>query len=374
VVTPTVTSPPRRTLSTGRKVLFSAVLLLVMLVALEAAVRVRAWIRYGSAESGMTDAMLVPNPVTGLRAPQPGFVQESGKISIRINSLGFRGPDISPTKPRRTVRIATVGASTTFCGEVSSNDATWPAQLQALLQKAHPDVKIEVINAGVPGYVITESLKNLELRVLPLNPDLVIYYEVNNDMALDSRALALQQGLVPAKSGLGTALARASLLYDLVQKNVRIWLARRGTEAKLGPLPADLPKRYLDQVDAMRQLLSDRQIPLVLSTFFVKFRRAQPRETQIENASVVFFYMPWMTIDGLLDGFDMYNNALVGYAGTHHVPVIDDRDSIPGDSAHFADWAHFTDQGAAAMGRRFAGFIEQNKLLQAAIDRAARGE
>ena len=47
-----------------------------------------------------------------------------------------------------------------------------------------------MINAGVPGYVVTESLKNLEHRVLPLEPDLVIYYEANNDMAIDTRALA----------------------------------------------------------------------------------------------------------------------------------------------------------------------------------------
>ena len=42
---------------------------------------------------------------------------------------------------------------------------------------------------------------------------------------------------------------------------------------------------------------------------------AQPRETQIDNASIAFYYMPWMTIDGLLDGMDLYNSASCGYAG-----------------------------------------------------------
>jgi hypothetical protein len=119
----------------------------------------------------------------------------------------------------------------------------------------------------------------------------------------------------------------------------------------------------------MRQLLADRKIPLVVSTYFVKFRRSQPRETQIENASISFFYMPWMTIEGLLDGMDLYNNALVSYAKSHNVPVIDDRESIPGDSTYFADWAHFTDQGAALMGKRFATFIEENKLISSSTSR-----
>jgi hypothetical protein len=106
------------------------------------------------------------------------------------------------------------------------------------------------------------------------------------------------------------------------------------------------------------------------STYFVTYRRDQPRETQIENASIAFYYMPWLTIEGLLDGMDLYNDALVAYAKAHDVPVIDDRVSIPGDSAHFADWAHFTDAGAEQMGQRFARFIEERSLLGQALERA----
>lgn len=76
-----------------------------------------------------------------------------------------------------------------------------------------------------------------------------------------------------------------------------------------------------------------------------------------------------MTIDGLLNGIDLYNNAVVGYAHSHGVPVVADRDSIPGDDQHFADWAHFADQGSAAMGVRFARFLEDRGLIRGAIDR-----
>ena len=83
--------------------------------------------------------------------------------------------------------------------------------------------------------------------------------------------------------------------------------------------------------------------------------------------------MPWLTIDGLLDGMDLYNDALVAFADEHGVPVINDRSSIPGDSQHFVDWAHFSDAGAERMAQRFAGFIGERGLLMEALERA-RGE
>ena len=64
-------------------------------------------------------------------------------------------------------------------------------------------------------------------------------------------------------------------------------------------MPPDLPRHFIGLVDQMRQDLAARDVPLVLSTFIVKFRRNQPREMQIANADVEFYYMPWMSIDDL---------------------------------------------------------------------------
>jgi lysophospholipase L1-like esterase len=41
---------------------------------------------------------------------------------------------------------------------------------------------VQVINAGVGGYNCWEVLINLELRVLDLDPDLIIIYEGRNDV------------------------------------------------------------------------------------------------------------------------------------------------------------------------------------------------
>jgi hypothetical protein len=146
-------------------------------------------------------------------------------------------------------------------------------------------------------------------------------------------------------------------------------LARNATAAKLGELPPNLPDRYIGTLDEMRQTLADQGIDFVLSTFLVKYRRDQPRATQTANASIAFFYMPWLTIEGLLDGTDLYNEALVDYAASRNVPLVDDRDAVPGDDRHFADWAHFADEGTLKQAQRFARFLEDERIVQRAIER-----
>jgi lysophospholipase L1-like esterase len=371
---PRARTRPLRTISRQRKIAFMALFMVVMAMACEVAVRLRARAKFGSANTDFANAMLVLDQKTGLQVPRPGYEQHGRRVSIKINSLGFRGDEITVEKPPRTIRIATVGASTTFCGEVSRDEATWPSQLQRILRAAHPDFNIQVINAGVPGYGVAESHRNLLHRVLPLNPDIVIYYEANNDLAKDSRELAKQRGLLSTSGeSIARSLSTYSLLFDLVYKNARILLAGRDTiSGKLDALPDDLPARYIGELDRMHQELSERGIQMVMSTFFVKYRRNQSRATQIRNASISFYYMPWMTIDDLLRGIDLYNDAVVGYAESHGVPVVADRDSIPGDDQHFADWAHFADEGAAAMGARFARFLEERGLVRDAIGRVSR--
>ena len=53
-------------------------------------------------------------------------------------------------KPANTYRIFVLGGSTVFCGRLPY-EQTHCALMQERLQAANPDVKIEVLNAGVSG-------------------------------------------------------------------------------------------------------------------------------------------------------------------------------------------------------------------------------
>ena len=348
---------------TRRKILYLGVVVAIMLGLCEGGLRLRAWIKYGSASpGGLRDPMLVRDEAAGLWVPRPGYELKGANIHIKINSQGFRGEEFSLAKPPGTFRIVCLGASTTFSAEVSSNDAVWTHRLQEKLRTAYPGRRIEVINASVGGYVADDNLKNLRYRVLPLNPDLVIYYEANNEIVRDTRELAIREGLISQdgqrQPRWSVALSKASLLFDLAYKNLAILARSRDTDQKrLDRVPPDLPTRFVGVLDQMRQELSARNVPLVLSTFIVKYRRDQDRATQIANADVAFYYMPWMSIDGMLDAMDVYNAAVLDYGKRTGVPVVDDRATISPDNKHFTDCMHLSDKGNEAMADRFARFV-----------------
>ncbi len=97
------------------------------------------------------------------------------------NALGFRGDEITIEKPDDIYRIVSVGASTTYgIGEPRPQNS-YPSLLQDYLH-ANNYTNVEVINAGVGGYTSYESLLNLQMRVLPLEPDLIVIYQGSNDI------------------------------------------------------------------------------------------------------------------------------------------------------------------------------------------------
>lgn len=96
------------------------------------------------------------------------------------NDDGFRSPVPPIEKPPGTFRIATLGGSSTYGNTPTSDQNTWPAQLQIQLN-ALQDLPVEVLNAGVVGWSSNESLINLCLRVVDYSPDLVLVYHTIND-------------------------------------------------------------------------------------------------------------------------------------------------------------------------------------------------
>jgi lysophospholipase L1-like esterase len=357
-----------RSIPVGRKILYLGIIVLLLLVVCEAGLRARAWFRYGTASASVRDPMLTYDAAADLYVPTPGYEVKGARIHIKINSLGFRGDEFAVVKPPHTFRIVCLGASTTFSAEVSSNQAMWTARLQEKLRAAHPGVNVEVINAAVGGYVAADNLKNLRHRVLPLDPDLVIYYEANNEIVHDTQLLAIEQGLIGKdgrrQSPLVGHLSKMSLLFDLAYKNLSIMMRSRDTSTpKLDRVPAGLPDHFIGELEEVRADLAARHVPFVLSTFIVKYRRDQDRQTQIANADVAFYYMPWMSIDGMLDAMDRYNQAIVDYGTRAGVPVIDDRTVIPPDAEHFTDCMHLADKGNEVMADRFYRGLSDRKLI-----------
>ena len=107
---------------------------------------------------------------------------ETGEVfSVTINSRGFRGKEFTETKQLGVIRVVTLGASSTF-GYFNKDNETYPYFLEKLLnQEAENGTSFEVINLAVPHLTSEEILSLFMAEVLPLNPDVVTFYEGIND-------------------------------------------------------------------------------------------------------------------------------------------------------------------------------------------------
>jgi lysophospholipase L1-like esterase len=322
----------------------------VMLVLAEAAIRVRQTMRYGTAAT-IEEYYTVDSKI-GLRVP----IANMAKGHISINSLGFRGPEIQVPKPPGTVRIAFIGASTTWCAEVSGNEYVWPHLVTRSLGRIFPKTRFDYVNGGVPGYTAASSLKNLQFRVSPLRPDVIVIYEGMNDLSGELRDVAAERGVIPNARVQETSWpGRYSLLWNLVEKNLRVIAAQRDMNQDRGRLVIQsdlLGAQYRrDLIELVRA--AQREAKLVaIATLSTQARRGQTPDQQAASLSSAIFYMPFITPDGLIASYERYNEIIREVARESGAVLIDGENSIPGDSRHFVDSVHFTDLGSAAMAER----------------------
>ena len=116
---------------------------------------------------------------------------ESGKdILVRINQLGFRGPQFPIEKPANTMRVAILGDSQTAAINMSQAD-TLRHVLSSQLAEKFTDVEWQVMDFSVSGASTAQQLNLFRERVKQYNVDLVICAFYNgNDFSDNSRQLS----------------------------------------------------------------------------------------------------------------------------------------------------------------------------------------
>jgi len=109
-----------------------------------------------------------------------GMTDIGGEIRmIKVNRFGFRGDEISISKPPGTYRIMILGDSSAF-GYGVHQDEVFAGVLQKNLREEYPDVNIQVINSSVPGYTTFSTLNFFREKGIKFDPDLIIISH-NND-------------------------------------------------------------------------------------------------------------------------------------------------------------------------------------------------
>ena len=183
---PAATEEPRKSRRTGLKAFVFVPLGVVLLLVL-AELAARA-LRLGDPRYAIwglpqeSFGVSTPDPDLFWR-PLPGYQgMGTGNVPLRINSHGLRGPEIAPKTPGE-IRILSLGESTTYGAGVLETE-TYSAVIERRLDDpaSRPaGRRVSVVNAGVFVYSSFQSLKFLELRAPPLEPDVVLFYHEVND-------------------------------------------------------------------------------------------------------------------------------------------------------------------------------------------------
>lgn len=111
---------------------------------------------------------------------------DTGKaIVVTTNSFGLRGEEPEVPKPVGVYRVLCLGDESTLGADVELAE-TFSRQMEELLQP-HSRRKIEVVNAGVPGYCPLLSYLQVKHSLLALQPDLIVLNFDMGDIAEDYR-------------------------------------------------------------------------------------------------------------------------------------------------------------------------------------------
>jgi GDSL-like Lipase/Acylhydrolase family len=184
-----------------------------------------------------------------------GYELLSGSKGRRssINVDGMRDREYSVAKPDGVFRIACIGDSVTYSSGTPQR-ASYPSHMERLLNEDETvsDTTFEVLNFGVVGYDIVQSLENLRVRALKYKPDLVIYQYCLNDPeeysfemeGLLEQLTGAQKDYVSGRSSISGILAEYSRIYKLAMYTYK---AKTSTGGQTRERPPDEQWTHLKQ-------------------------------------------------------------------------------------------------------------------------------
>jgi hypothetical protein len=296
-------------------------------------------------------------------------------LGLVTNEIGWRGPPIRIEKAAKTVRIVFVGASTTV------NSHYYPYSYPEFvghwlnLWAAHRglNVRIETFNAGREAVISTDIAAVVRKEVLPIAPDLVVYYEGHNQFLLTGM-LASEVGPAPLQSApTGAEDSSRRWLRDAAHRSalVRRFQGAVGLATHSGT-GNELPKptydvRWPDGLSEIHPDIRRSDLPINLSTIISDLESIR-KDLEAGGAELAISTYKWLVRDGLvldpvrnrnlwehlniwmwpfsyrdIERMSVFQNRVYArYAATHGLALIDVAAKMPEEPALYTDAVHFS--------------------------------
>jgi hypothetical protein len=286
---------------------------------------------------------------------------------LRTNAFGWRGAEIDPAKDARKIRLAFVGASTTVGAHADA--FSYPEHIGRWFTEwartHHPELSVDVINAGREGIDSTNIAAIVDQELAPLAPDVVVYYEganqfwpsnfVANDLPLRLLRTMAAPPWIQAHSALASRIAqvgRRAGQDGSEPPKPPLWV-RWPADLSEGDPPLDDPRlpvqlpAILSDLDKIRVDLERRGAALVLSSFvWLAFEGMQL--DPVRDAFLFDYlnraYWPF-SYAHIRRYVDFENRVFRKYAALHGLPFVDVAAAFPNDPRLFVDAIHMTAAG-----------------------------
>lgn len=325
----------------------------VIPVALEASARLEDWIRFGvpvtSNISGVGDLGVLDSQGVHSR-PNAAYRQ------FKIDSRGFRGPEVSDQQLTKGTVIVATGSSETF-GLYESPDREWPRVLEQRFRDDCGSSELTVLNAATAGMSLPWVSVDLKHRLGKLMPQVLIYYLQPTQYLWDSVPSVREYAKRSASPVNGFHSRVAFRIRTEIKEALPGWildgLRRRDLAASRsgGVVPfSRFPHERLDSLDShLRQLVGElrqRNLPLLL---VIPYNRFTDTTTTAERRWLRAWEKQVPKADGalLLQFSDSAVARMRSIARDSGAAIVDPSFPESPERAHyFADPVHFTDLGA----------------------------
>ncbi len=313
--------------------------------------------------------------------PTPNFSKGENKH----NSLGYRGDEVLSPKPPGQYRIVCMGGSTTYGDKFEEYFMSYPSLLEEEL-KLRGYNNVNVINAGAQGWSSCESLINFELRILDLEPNLIIVLHGINEIhprfvwpskvykgdksgsrehpktvfmpniweySTLVRILMIRSGFIRPHADFESVIAKKTRTYYGAEfdSQKRMGTYPSGIFKKISAkkmLMTNKPKYFKRNIENIIAIAKFRGIDVILATFaYSPYFKNQPRVSSEEHISA----------------FEEMNIILINIARENRIRLFDFANLFPKDKRYFVDGRHTTVEGTKLKAKLFAEYIIENKII-----------
>ena len=314
----------------------------------------------------------------GVRKTARADGTKAERHTVRINRLGFRGPEYEWRPAPGTLRIATFAGSSGFCYN-QAEEETWPGRLQVYLEQGL-NMPVEVINLALPGFNSANSKINYLFTGRELHPHVAIFYHTWNDIKwfrlIEQSPIKVIFASIASNKPYWERLARKTQIGRRVRNFLR---AKQnvpyGETTYFSPEPgevgADRPVSPAALLWARRNFSdfamfahSDNVLPVLVSqaTIIAKENLTKP---EYNKKSILQFV--GMTPMVLFESWIEMNRIMKEVSSQSSTIFIDGYGAVPHNYIYLEDHVHLTTEGCAVLAQGIAdALLKDRRFLKMA--------